>query len=295
MNFIFNSLSNIFKFFEIVLKKIYKTIRILIFFAFTFVFIIFGGFILYFIYKILIARLIQNKETTVANKFFYDCVIFFVKSFLDTFVEVKIWGKKNVPETGAKLFVSNHFSSTDVLFMSSFIKDRTHMVLGPIYDIPVLKNLLRILEQIDASYNNRKNVITDAVRYINKKESVYIFPEGDLNDQQNFLNFYNGAAKIYIESNGIAPIIPIGIVAAKKDVKEFKLFNMKAKEIKNKTYKSLNVLSGRYLINIGEPLEFKDLLNSDKTYDEKCNQITIFIKNYIKELVDEAKFDKFWN
>lgn len=294
MNFIFNSLSSVFKTIEILIKKIYKIIRILVFFTFTFIFIIFGGFILFFIYKMLIASLLKNKETTIVNKFFYDCVTFFIRAFLDTFVEVKIWGKKNVPEIGPKLFVSNHFSSTDVLFMSSCIKDRTHMVLGPIYDLPVLKNLLRILEQIDASYNNRKNVITDAVKYINKKESVYIFPEGELNDQQNFLNFYNGAAKIYIESNGLSPIIPIGIVASKKDVKEFKLFNMKSKE-SDKTHKSLNVLSGRYLINIGEPLEFKDLINSDKTYDEKCNQITVFIKNYIKELVDEAKFDKFWN
>ncbi len=294
MNFIFNAFSNLFKLIEWILKKTYKIIRVLGFFVFTFVFLIFGWIIFFLIYKLLIARILKNKETRIVNKFFYDCIVFFIKSFLDTFVEVKIWGKKNISKDTSKLFISNHFSSTDPLFMFGFIKDRIHMVIGPAYDIPVLKNFLRVLEQIDATENNRKNVVSNSIEYIKRNESVYIFPEGDLNNQQDFLNFYHGAAKIYIESNGIAPIIPIGIVASKKDVKEFKLFNIKSKK-NNKTYKSLNVLSGRYLINIGEPLEFQELLNSDKSYEDKCNQITTFIKKYVKELVDEAKFDKFWN
>lgn len=294
MNALFDSVFNVVKIFERILKKIYKIIKILCFFAFMFVFLIFGLFILFFIYKLLIARMLQNKETRVVNRFFYDCVTFCIKIFLDTFVEIKVWGKQNIPKSIPKIFASNHFSSTDPFFMFTFTRDRLHMVLGPVYSVPVLKNFLNIMEQINAGDENRKNVVSNAVEYIKKNESVYIFPEGDLDDQENFLNFYHGAAKMYIESNGSAPIIPIGIAASKKDVKEFRFFKLKSKKDK-KVYKNLNVLSGRYLINIGEPLEFKELLNSDKTYEEKYNQITLFLKNYIKELVDEAKFDKFWN
>jgi len=287
-----NLLNFLIKLFEKTLKTIYKIVKVLIFFVFLLIFLIFGLIFFVLIYKMLVSKLLKNKESRFVNRFFYDSVIFFIKICLDTFVEVKIWGKQNIPKNGPKIFASNHFSSTDVPFMFAYIKDRIHMIIGPIYKIPVLKNFLDVLEQINANGENRKNVINKSMEYISKGESVYIFPEGDLNNQETFLNFYKGAAKIYIESNGAAPIIPIGIAASKKDIKEIKLFKIKEND---RIYKSLNVLSGRYLINIGEPLEFKDLLNSDKTNEEKSEEITKFLKNYIKQLVDEAKFTKFWN
>lgn len=293
MVYVFNFFNNIFKFFERILKKIYKIIRILIFFAFTSVFLVSGLIILFFVYKLLLSNILKEKDEKFINKFFYDCVFFFVKIFLDTFVEVKIWGKKNINFSGPKIFASNHFSSTDPFFVLGFMKERLHMIIGPTYTIPVLSNFMNILGHINALPENRKNVIPKSLEYINKKESVYIFPEGDLNDQENFLNFYSGVAKIYIESNGVAPIIPIGLLSPKKDVVENSLFKIK---VEDRVYKNLNVLSGRYLINIGEPVHFKELIsNQNINYEDKLKMITESLKQEIKKLIDEAKFEKYWD
>lgn len=85
-----NLLNFLIKLFEKTLKTIYKIVKVLIFFVFLLIFLIFGLIFFVLIYKMLVSKLLKNKESRFVNRFFYDSVIFFIKICLDTFVEVKI-------------------------------------------------------------------------------------------------------------------------------------------------------------------------------------------------------------
>lgn len=203
-----------------------------------------------------------------------------IKLYLNIFLEFKVWGHENIID-GPKIFCSNHFSSTDPFFMITIMDEPVHMVIGPGFSVPVFRKILKLGEQINALPENRKNVISDAVKYLKKGESIYIFPEGDLNDQVSLKEFYHGMAKIHLEFP--CKIIPIGIVSPIRYVKEIDK-NLKVGET---TYRTFAVMSGKYYANIGECIDF------DKNV--KAEEITNTVKNRIKFLIDDIKTNKFWN
>lgn len=222
----------------------------------------------------------------ILSKAGYNFVKSLVKFYLKFFLEFKVWGKEHIPD-GPKIFCSNHFSSTDPFFVITIMDEPVHMIVGPGFNVPILRSILKAGEQINALPENRKNVIPQAVEYLKKGESVYIFPEGDLNDQKSFLKFYSGLAKIYLEYS--APIVPIGIVSPIRYVKE-KESNIKVGEV---TYKTLTVLTGKYYANIGTPLAFKDL-KKDDNITSSIEIITDEVRVNIETLIKELKTNKFW-
>mgnify|MGYP000857679027 FL=1 len=221
------------------------------------------------------------------GKIGYKIVRFFIHFYIHNFLEFKVWGQENFID-GPKIYCSNHFSSTDPFFVITLMREPVHMVIGPGFHVPFFRTFLKIAEQINALPENRKNVIPTAVEYLKKGESIYIFPEGDLNDQRSFLKFYTGLSRIYLEYP--VPIIPIGIVSPIRYVKE-KSINIKVGETEHKT---LTVLSGKYYANIGKPITFPDY---EKMEDKnRANElITEEVKKKIEELVYDLKINKFWS
>lgn len=222
----------------------------------------------------------------IIGKFGYNIIKSFIRFYLKIFLEFKVWGKSNIIE-GPKIFCSNHFSSTDPFFVITLMKEPVHMIIGPGFNVPFFRKILKMGEQINALPGNRKNVISTAVNYLRKNESIYIFPEGDLNDQKDFLKFYSGLARIYLEYP--VPIIPIGIVSPIRYVKE-KESNIKVGEA---TYKTLTVLTGKYYANIGQQLFFSDYNYGDNK-DDAIEMIMKAVKNSIENLVKDIKMNKFW-
>ena len=56
------------------------------------------------------------------------------------------------------------------------------MVIGPGFNVPLLKTYLTLADQIPANNKeNRSKVVQRAKEYINQGDSIYIFPEGMLN------------------------------------------------------------------------------------------------------------------
>ncbi|MGE5330005.1 MAG: lysophospholipid acyltransferase family protein [Deltaproteobacteria bacterium] len=215
------------------------------------------------------------------KKSIYNLVKNSVKIYLKTFLEFRVWGKENIP-AGPKIFCSNHFSSSDLLFVITLIDEPVHMVIGPGFKLPVIRWFLKAGEQINALYENRKDVVNNAVEYLSKGESIYIFPEGDLNNQNELLEFYHGVSKIQLASK--CPVVPIGIIAPKRYVKERKA-NIKIEET---VYKTLVVMTGKYYANIGTPLYFDDK-------DYSFEKITSLIKEKIIFLINDIKTNKFWS
>ncbi|MCX7820994.1 MAG: 1-acyl-sn-glycerol-3-phosphate acyltransferase [Brevinematales bacterium] len=210
----------------------------------------------------------------------YEVIKFAVKSYLDVFMEFKVWGKENIDFPGPKIYCSNHFSSTDPFFVITLMKEPVHMIIGPGFSVPIFKTILKWGEQINALSIHRKTVVDKAVKFLEKGESVYIFPEGDLNDQSNLMKFYTGVAKIYLRYH--CPVVPIGLAAPKSHVKE----KSPSIKVEGKIFKTKTVLSGKYFANIGKPLYFSN--------EQSEEEITEIIKKQIENLISDLKTNKFW-
>ncbi len=221
------------------------------------------------------------------RKGFYNLFKNVIKLYLNTFLEFKVWGKENIPE-GPKIFCSNHFSSTDPFYMITIMDEPIHMIIGPGFSVPVFKHVLKLGKQINALSENRDKVIPTAVEYLKKNESIYIFPEGDLNDQKVLKTFYPGLARIYLSYP--VPIVPIGIISPIRYVKE-KEKNIKIGET---IYKTLTVLTGKFYANIGQPMTFPEFEKKGLTRNA-VDQVTGDVKKRIELLIHDIKVNKFWS
>jgi len=172
--------------------------------------------------------------------------------------------------------------------MITIMDEPIHMIIGPGFSVPVFKQVLKIGKQINALPENREKVIPTAIEYLKKNESIYIFPEGDLNNQKLLRSFYSGMARIYLSHP--VPIIPIGIISPIRYVKE-KEKNIKVGEIE---YKTLTVLTGKFYANIGKPLRFPDFEKEGLT-DDAIEKVTGSIKKKIELLIRDIKINKFWS
>jgi len=216
----------------------------------------------------------------IISKTVYNIVKSFIKGYLRTFMDFRVWGKENINFSGPKIYCSNHFSSTDPFFVITIMDEPVHMVVGPGFSVPLFRKILKWGEQINALPDHRKYVVKNAVECLKKGESIYIFPEGDLNDQISLRDFYTGIAKIYLAYP--CPIIPVAIISPKSHVKEKK----PSLKVDGQVYKTKLVLSGSYYVNIGKPVSFP--LNMGEY------EITKSVKEEIERLILDIKLNRVW-
>ena len=208
-----------------------------------------------------------------------------VRIFLSLGYDFCTWREEELPP-GPKIFVSNHFSSSDAHFVTTLMKDPLHMVIGPGFDVRIIRHYLSWAQQIPA--NNRKNrasVVRKAVEYLSQGDSVYIFPEGRLNTGHELMEFRKGAARIYLDSH--CPVIPIGLIAPMR-----RLRHRKGSLVGH----SMTVVSRNYYANIGRPMTFpeeEELARHDRVLAEEI--ITQKIKDEVARLIADIKENKFWS
>lgn len=208
-----------------------------------------------------------------------------VRIFLSIRFDFHCWKKEPLPP-GPKIFVSNHFSSSDAHFVTTLMKDDLHMVIGPGFNVPLLKHYLVWAEQIPANTKEtRTQVVSRAAEYLRKGDSIYIFPEGMLNTGKELLEFRKGAARIYLESG--APIIPIGLIAPRRGIK---------KRDSSFTGHEMTVVSKNYYANIGSPMTFPEERKLALTDRKKAEElITDKIKQEVSFLIEDIKTNRFWS
>lgn len=208
-----------------------------------------------------------------------------VKLLLHLAYDFSIWKEEELP-SGPKIFCANHFSSSDVHFVTALMKDPLHIVIGRGYGIPFVRHILKWMEQIPAlEKEDRHLVVRRSADALSQGDSVFIFPEGELNQQQALKPFHYGVAAIYLAHP--APVIPIGLIAPRRRVRP--KFSMAAG-------RDMTVVSKNYYANIGRPMEFPEALKlaqTDKRAAEDliCNQL----KAEIGRLIDDIKQNKFWS
>ncbi len=195
------------------------------------------------------------------------------------------WQEEPLPK-GPKIYCSNHFSSSDVHFVTTLTDDPLHMVIGPAFGIPVIGSFLRWTEQIKAlEKEDRKRVVDMAVSYLRQGDSVYIFPEGGLNTQEEIMPFKNGIADMYLAYP--VPIVPIGLIAPRRRVR---------KKTSKTAGREMRVVSRNYYANMGKVLEFPEALEVASYDKEKARKMILeTLRSTIDSLISEIKTDKFWS
>ncbi len=196
-----------------------------------------------------------------------------------------VWKEEDFPP-GPKIFCSNHFSSSDVHFVTTLSKQPLHMVIGPAFSIKFIKNFLYWSEQIPAlSRDDKNNVVKNAVKYLKEGDNVYIFPEGRLNTQEELDIFRAGIARIYLEYP--VPIIPIGLIAPKRRVRD---------KHSPAARRKVTVVNKNYYANIGKALLFteeEEIAKKDPKLAEKL--ILEKLRDKISFLIKDVKTNKFWS
>ncbi|MDY4609358.1 MAG: lysophospholipid acyltransferase family protein [Sphaerochaetaceae bacterium] len=208
-----------------------------------------------------------------------------IRLILQLNYDFQVWQETELPP-GPKLYCSNHFSSSDANFVTTLMPEPLHMVIGPGFGIPIVKNFLHWTEQIPALTSENKHAVVDtAVEHLKQGDSVYIFPEGRLNTIEQLDVFRAGLARIYLKNP--VPIIPIGLIAPKRRVRR------KQSQVAGR---EMTVVSKNYYANIGRPMEFPEALEIAKTDSKRAEEMIMeAVKSEVSRLIDDIKTNKFWS
>lgn len=159
--------------------------------------------------------------------------------------------------TGAKLFVSNHPTTTDPFLIGLLTKEPMRiMVTDGAFKIPVFKDYMINSGHIPIIRGEGKGdqIINNAVCNLKEDKVVCIFPEGALSPEEKdgfgVSPAHSGVARIALASG--APVIPVGIAVDKSGIitvtKEFSFADAPA------TGRWAG--SGSYAMTVGRPLYF---------------------------------------
>ncbi len=204
-----------------------------------------------------------------------------IKVYQRLFLNFHVRGRDNIP-TGPKIFVINHITSVDHIWIMPVLAEPVHFIFGPGYQSRLTAWFLDFMQQINAMPGHRRTVVDDAMFYLKKGESVLIAPEGDLQEPFVLGKFYPGAAKIYQRIQ--VPFIPIALVAPPSAMRAYPWFDI---TVDDRVYRGIFVLRGPYFINVGKPY----LPENSEDLDEREDQQRIMdeLKSRISRLTDEVR------
>ena len=131
-----------------------------------------------------------------------------------TVYRIRVDGRDNIPAKGGALFVCNHLSQADAMFLlASTDRDIRFIMFKGIYDLPWIKPFARILKAIPISSELRPremiHALQEASEAIKNGEVVCIFAEGQITRIGHTLPFRRGFERIMKDVE--APIIPVAL------------------------------------------------------------------------------------
>lgn len=222
---------------------------------------------------------------TLVKKAIYYSVVYSIKAYLRLFMDFHVWGRAGILK-GPKLYVANHISAYDGLWVMPVFTEPVHYVVGPQYSFKIGKWILDAYDQINAMPENRAHVVDEAVDRISRGGSVFICPEGDYQDQFTLGRFYSGFAQIYRRTG--VPIIPLALAAPIQRRRELPFTTV----VDGRVYGCGVFLRGPFLINVGEPMT--PVCPEGLTEKEKNSYVINTVKEKIASLVEDARVNKYW-
>lgn len=130
----------------------------------------------------------------------------------NTIYRIRIRGRDNIPDKGGVLFVSNHLSYIDALFLFASIDRPVRFIMSDdAYRIWFIRPFAKILKVIPMPTRQRPRQIVKALREASARikagEVVCIFAEGQVSRTGNLLPFRRGFVRIMRDLDN--PIIPV--------------------------------------------------------------------------------------
>lgn len=200
------------------------------------------------------------------------------------FMRLHVWGRENIP-AGPKIFVTNHISTHDSFWVMPLFGTPLHIVIGPGYQKRAVAPILDWLEQINALPEHRGSVVSKAVGYLEKGESVYIAPEGDAQELFQLGRFYPGVARIYRGAR--VPIVPVALAAPKRAMWRAPIREV----VDGRVYETKTVLRGPFCINVGEAMMPELPPGSDR---EQEAAVLDALHGRMNALLEDIRVNKFW-
>jgi 1-acyl-sn-glycerol-3-phosphate acyltransferase len=217
------------------------------------------------------------------GRIIYDTIVGGMKLYRRLLMDAPVWGRSNIPE-GAKIYVSNHITSHEILLLTIF-PERVHVVVGPACKSRVIARMAAMCDQINAMPSNRRNVVSEAVEYLRRGGSIFMNPEGDFQETFRLGRFYPGVARMQRLSG--APIVPIGVLAPRSRLREYAFTT----EVNGRIYRTVAAPRGPYCVNIGTAFIPEAIGETDAERDEA---ILGQIRSRIEALVEDIRVNRFW-
>ena len=209
----------------------------------------------------------------------------FVRGVLGIYVhtlirKIQIQGVEMIPK-GPKIVVANHANLTDAFVLPQLFSEKLHFLIqADIFNIPIIGNLLSRADQIPTQKGSGRKALKRAQYWLEKGNSVVIFPEGRMNNGGELYRAGVGAALLAAQSK--APLVPMGFFVPEKFTR---LITSKYQD--RPAYGSFQ-FGGTCYVQVGEPWQLSQRISSQNNrlnLRETTNQIM----DYIAELIDLAR------
>ncbi len=200
------------------------------------------------------------------------------------FLRVKVRGTENRPP-GAKIYAVNHPTEIDMFPVFVFTRDFIHTMINPyIFDIPVLRTILRLTEQIKIRRTIRKHeTIEEARRILQRGEALLIAPQGARVKFDEYPRPKKGVVRLALENR--VPIIPVGIGIPRNKIRIKKIFFKEEKVYRNAYYPRFRAPYG---IVFGKPISFEGYYGK-KIDKETMQNLANKVMDVIYRLQGEAE------
>ena len=174
-------------------------------------------------------------------------------------IEVKVKNRENLPTSGQFLLISNHRSIIDPLIIEMALK-KTNIfgiwiskkeLVSSLFIGSLIKNGGTVL--LDKENKSMSYIFKEIKTYVDKGDSIFIFPEGTRNKENTkVLNFKRGAKLIALKNK--LSILPVYIRTNAHVALQSALEGNKPLEVE---------------VDIGEIIDYKSKLNLEDVYKNR--------------------------
>lgn len=194
--------------------------------------------------------------------------------------KIQIQGEELIP-LGPKIIVANHANLTDAFILPSIFPEQLHfLVQGDIFDIPIIGKLLEKADQIPTRKGDGRKALKEAQNWLERGNSVVIFPEGRMNNGGQLFRAGAGAAILAAQTH--VPLVPMGFFVPEKFT-----HLIKSKYQDRPAFGSFQ-FGGPCFIQVGEPWRVATRGQMDSSY-HTLRATTEQIMDHIAELIDLAR------
>lgn len=146
----------------------------------------------------------------------YRHIQYILKTAVETGnIELKVYGKENIPEQNGFLMYANHQGMFDIMAIAASCDNPLAAVLKKeLAEIPFLKQVKECTHSFAMDRDDIKQsmeVILNVIKEVKKGRNYLIFPEGTRSKKGNqMLEFHSGSFKCATKSK--CPILPVALI-----------------------------------------------------------------------------------